>query len=128
MTPPALFALGASTLVCTLTASASVFGWPAELRRRQPPPPHGLAPAEAAALLALVPPGATVRIEAVEEAPAWAFAQAARLLFIAEGRRVEDRTVFTVRGIQGAGYLHSSRAGRHALLVMGRPEPPPVTG
>ena len=121
VTPPAILALGAGSLVCALiaSASASVLGWPRDLRR---PPPRCLSPAERQALLAMVPWGETVRIEAVGEAAALAFAQAAFAFLAAEGRLVEERTVFTIRGLAGTGLLHLAREGGHSLLVLGEPD------
>lgn len=135
MTPPAFLALGAGTLVCVLTASASFLGWPHELHRprqpgqrlwprprsRPPGPSPRLTAAEAEALLALIPAGALVRLEAVDEADAMAYARAAQALLAAEGRLVEDATVFTVRGVHGTSTLHFHADGRHGLLVMQRP-------
>jgi hypothetical protein len=125
VTPPAIVALGASTLVCALTASASVLGWPRDLRRPRQRPwskcQEGLSAAEAATLLALVPPGERVRVEAVDEAAAIAFAHAVLALLNAEGRFVEEQSVFTVRGIFGTGYLHFKQGRQHGILVMHQP-------
>ena len=123
MTAPALLALGAGSVVYALTASASLLGWTGPGPDPWAPPCPGLSPAEAAALLALVPPGATVRLEAVEEAGAQAFAHASLALFGSEGRLVEDGMVFTVRGIAGSGCLHFEDDRHHGLLVMRWPTP-----
>ena len=125
MTPPALLALGAGTLVCVLTASASLLGWPHELhrpRRAAGPPSPRLSAADAETLLALIPAGAQVRLEAVAEADAMAYAKAVQVLLAAEGRLVEDAMVFTVQGVYGTGTLHFHAKGRHGLLVMQRPD------
>jgi hypothetical protein len=131
VTPPAILALGAGSLVCALTASASILGWPRELRR---PSPRRLSPEEREALLGMVPWGETVRIEAVEGAAALAFAQAALAFLLAEGRLVDERMVFTIRGLVGTGLLHTVGAGGHSLLVLGEADdlpsgqPPAVMG
>ena len=129
MTPPAFLALGAGTLVCVLTASASLLGWPPELHRPRRPAARpmgaslpGLSAAEAGALLALIPAGALVRLEAVDEAGATAYASAVQALLAAEGRLVEEATVFTVRGVYGTGTLHFHADGRHGLLVLQQPD------
>jgi hypothetical protein len=127
MTPPALLALGAGSLVCALTASASLVGWPGKLaRRRGPPPAPELPEATAAALLALVPPGCQVRLEAVEDAAAIAFARTALTLLEAAGRRIEAPQVAIIRGIGGNGYLHLARNGRHVILALRNPESGPA--
>ncbi|MBL6454678.1 hypothetical protein JMJ55_05035 [Belnapia sp. T6] len=119
MTPPAFLALGAGSLVCALTASASILGWPRRLRRPRPMAADGrLDPRQAAALLDLIPFGASVRIEAADNAAAVAQAGAALRLLASAGRRVEDGMVVTTRGLTGEGMLHFERRGRHSLLFL----------
>src|SRR4051794_14376043 len=68
-----------------------------------------------ATLLPLVPPDCQVRLEAVEDAAAIAFARAALTLLEAAGRRIEAPQVAIIRGIGGNGYLHFARGGRHGI-------------
>lgn len=122
LAPPALLALGAGSVVCALTATASLLGWPANLavpRRRSWVAP--LPPAAAEQLLAQVPPGAAVRVEAVADAAALAFARAAVQLLEAEGRLVETPHPAIVQGIAGTGVLHFVTQRHHSILVLHTP-------
>ena len=123
--PPAVFALGAGGLVCALTLSASVFGWPEGLRQRRAEG-DGLSPSARDALLALVPPGHRVRVEAVGEAEAMRFARDLLALLAEAGRVIEDPEVSTLRGIVGEGTLHFAEGDVHTLLVLSpAPAAPP---
>jgi hypothetical protein len=59
-----------------------------------------------------------VRIEAADNAAAVSQAGAALRLLASAGRRVEEETVFTVRGLTGEGMLHFDRNGQHSLLFL----------
>ncbi|HYZ32680.1 MAG TPA: hypothetical protein VE684_10430 [Crenalkalicoccus sp.] len=123
MTPPALFALGAGSLVCAVTAMASVLGWPAELRRereRPGPPEPALDPATRQALLGLVPHGHGVAVQALPDPGAQVFAEAA-LRCLVEAGRASLGPVQTVHGISGTGWIHVAERRHHEILVLRDP-------
>lgn len=131
MTPPALLVLGTGTLVCALTASACVLGWPALLRQPEAPPPPRppgfppLSAADRARLLAMVPPGHSVVVQAVADPASRLFANAALDLLAEEGRVLDSLVVEVVRGIDGTGLTHVVERRRHAILVLRRPATAP---
>lgn len=126
MTPPALLALGAGTLVCALTASACLFGWPPLLRQEEDPPaPPGRYPlldtAERTLLLALVPEGHSVLVQSVPDPTSTAYANAVLDFLAGEGRIVESLVVEVVRGVEGTGLTHVAEHRRHEILVLRAP-------
>ena len=126
MTPPTLFALGAGSVVCALTATACLFGWPARLREGEAPPPRppgfpDLPLEQRVALLALVPEGHSVLVQSVPDPQALGWANAALDLLAAEGRIVESLVVEVVRGIEGTGVTHVAEHRRHEILVLCAP-------
>ena len=122
---PTLFVLGAGSVVCALTATACLFGWPTQLRQEGVPPrPPGfpdLPFEQRGALLALVPEGHSVLVQSVPDPQALAWANAALDFLAGEGRIVESLVVEVVRGIEGTGVTHVAEHRRHEILVLRAP-------